>query len=60
MCSTKNRWPGKGTVVKKYMILYIAHQSENVNLEGDFILVDILCIIYWILNLCERINRPSA
>jgi hypothetical protein len=31
----------------------------NMNMEGDFILVDIrvLCIIYWILNLCERICK---
>jgi len=27
------------------------------NLEEDFILVDILCIIYWILNLCAGICK---
>ena len=39
------------------MILYTGHKVANMNLEGDFILVDTLCIIYWILNLRETICK---
>jgi hypothetical protein len=40
------RWTGKETVIKKKYILYSRHKVKHINLEQDFILGDILWIIY--------------
>ena len=53
LCAVQEiRWPGKGTVIKKNYIFFIVDiKVTKMNLEQDFVLVDILWIIFRILNL---------